>query len=193
MNRRHFGSLALAALAIAGCGSQEEATTGAHTTAEATAQKNAEAVFERDGVGYYIGILRPSTVRFSSPCQVATSGRWRCAGWGLIAIEGGEGKPGECEFVEGDVTANGLAGEPSGEAMSFSGSPCQVNLGLGEEGRKPNARLVATWVRKQQTEKRQTQAHEEGPSGQEQKREEAQQEAEEAKRTNEARGAEESG
>jgi hypothetical protein len=194
-----------AAVTLAGCGQASSTTTtkastaaAANPPAEAGAQRRAEATFESTGLDYYVGILRPSTVRFSSPCQSAREGeegpvipgRWHCAGWGLIAIEGGEGKPGQCEFVEGDVTANGLVGKPSGNAMDFSSSPCQLNVGLGREGKRPSAHLVAAWTHKQQAEKQHVHEQEASPSGQEQKHEEAQQEAEEEKRTEEAHKAE---
>jgi hypothetical protein len=206
-------TLILAALAVvvsaAGCGESSSSTTTKASTAaaanpaeEAQAQRHAESIFEGQGIDYYVGVLRPSTVRFSSQCPPARKeeeggkegpaipGKWHCAGWGLIAIEGGEGKPGECEFVEGEVTASGLVGKPSGNAMSFSSSPCQLNIGLGSQGKKPSRSLVAAWTHKQQTEKQHVQEKEASPSGQEAKHEEAQQESEEAKRTEEAHKAE---
>jgi hypothetical protein len=206
----HFGGcrpLILAALAVAVAGCGEASTTSTSTPApaaaaspaeEAGAQRRAEAIFQSTGIDYYVGVLRPSTIRFSSRCPPARegeeghliAGKWHCAGWGLISIEGGSGKPRECEFVEGNVTASGLEGKPLGNAMTFSGSPCQLNVGLGTPGQTPSAHLVAAWTAKQRSEAQHVKEQEASPSGQEQKHEEAKQEAEEAKRTEEAHKAE---
>ena len=196
--------IAVSTLTMLGCGESTQMTTKAASTAasaaagsvgEAEAQHRAAAIFERQGLSYYIGVLKPSTVRFSDPCKQATEeedeskpipGRWQCAGWGLIAIEGGEGKPGECQFVEGEVTSNGLVGKPEGSAETFSGSTCQLNLGLGSPGKKPKPALVAAWTHKQEAELRHVKELESSPEAQAQKREQAKEEAEEAQRTEEA-------
>jgi hypothetical protein len=195
----------LAGVGLAGCGSSaSSSSTGSsaptattNPAAEERAQHRAEAIYERQGISFYVGVIRPSTVRFSHPCPPAKEGeeghekpvpgKWRCAGWGLISIEGGGGKPGECEFVEGDVTANGVVGKPEGSAMTFSSSPCQLNLGLGSPGKRPKASLVASWAAKQGAEKRHVQEQEATPEAHAQKREEAKEEQEEARRTEEAR------
>jgi hypothetical protein len=167
--------------------------------AEASARHHAEAIYERSGISFYVGELKASTVRFSFPCKQATkegeggreapiSGQWDCAGWGLIAA--GEPEAGKCEFVEGNVRATGLVGKPEGEAMTFSGSPCQLDFGLGTPGKKPRASLVAAWASKRNAEAQRSKAIEASPESQAQKREEANEEGEEAKRTEEAHSAE---
>lgn len=196
---------------IAGCGASEaetsssSANTGAPASAsagavsEAGGQRRAETIFERTGLSYYIGVLKPSTVRFMHECRQADveedesktiPGEWQCAGWGLITIEGSEGKPGECEFVEGNVTAHGLVGKPTGNAQSFSGSPCQLNIGLGSPSKKPKPNLVAAWTHKQQSEAQRSREIESSPEAQAQRNEEAKEQREEAERTEEARQAE---
>ncbi len=196
---------AVSTMAMFGCGESAQTTTKAASTAantsagslsEPQAQHRAEVIFERQGLSYYIGVLKPSTVRFSDPCKQAmegeeghetpVAGKWHCAGWGLIAIVGGEGKPGECQFVEGEVTSHGLVGKPEGTAETYSESTCQLNLGLGSPGKKPKPALVASWTHKQEAERRHVNELESSPEAQAQKREEAKEEAEEAKRTEEA-------
>jgi hypothetical protein len=190
------------ALAVAGCGSTESKSTAttaaaANPAEEEAGRRKAEAIFHNEGMNYYIGVMRPSTVRFPDECPPARHesegkegnaipGHWKCAGWGLIVLEGGEGKPGECQFVEGEVTESALVGKPSGNAMTFSGSPCQLNTGLGKPGKAPPPSLVAKWTNHIQMEKQHVKESENSPSGQEQKHEEAKQEAEEAQRTKEA-------
>jgi hypothetical protein len=143
-------------------------------------------------------------VRFANPCRPAKEGEqenarvipstWQCVGWGLIAINGGnEGKPGQCEFVEGNVTATGVVGKPTGSATDFAGSPCQTNIGFALEGKPAKPSLVAAWTAKQKAEVQQLKEHEATPEAQTQRGEEAKQEAEEAKRTQEAKRAEEGG
>jgi hypothetical protein len=174
------------ALVFAGCGqsSRTKTTSSGMKTTTSTAsanpssgmgaQHNAEAVFEREGLKYYMGVLRPSTVRFSSPCVPArkgekgpaVSGKWRCAGWGRIAIEGSSGKLGECQFVEGEVTASSLVGKPSGSSEEFHGSTCELNVGLGNPGKKPSPQLVDTWTRKQQAEAQYVKEQEANPEEQ---------------------------
>lgn len=194
------------AFALAGCGETEKKSTAtavaaANPAEESATRHQAEAIFHREGMSYYIGVLRPSTVRFPEECPPvrqesegkegsAVAGHWKCAGWGLIVLEGGNGKPGECEFVEGEVTEHGLVGQPSGNAMTYSGSPCQLDFGLGKPGKAPPPSLVAKWNNQIQTEKQHVKESETSPSGQEQKREEAKSEAEEAQRTKEAGEAE---
>ena len=201
-----FLAVLVAALLISGCGESSSTTSSAAKAAApslptgAAAQAKAEAIFQREGLSYYIGVLKPSTVRFSHPCPEAMTGEeghetpvagtWHCAGWGLISMAGGEGKPGECQFAEGKVTANGLVGKPEGNAGSFSGSTCQLGIGLGAEGKAPPHALVASWEAKQAAESRAVKAKDASPEGQSQKAEEAKQEAEEAKRTEEAKQAE---
>jgi hypothetical protein len=204
--RSRLGTLLIAAVAIAGCGSSSSSSGSTASSsvkvnpaAEASARHHAEAIYERSGISFYVGELKASTVRFSFPCKQATkegeggheapiSGQWDCAGWGLIAA--GEPEAGKCEFVEGNVRATGLVGKPEGEAMTFSGSPCQLDFGLGTPGKKPRASLVAAWASKRNAEAQRSKAIEASPESQAQKREEANEEAEEAKRTEEAHSAE---
>ncbi|MFI4977726.1 MAG: hypothetical protein ACHQC8_03475 [Solirubrobacterales bacterium] len=203
-----IAALVSIALLVAGCGAQTTTTASTASTAsaspeaEAQAQHRAEAIFEREGLAFYMGEIRPSTVRFSNPCQVAKeggeeghekpiAGTWNCAGWGLVSINGGgEAKVGQCEFVEGKVNATGLVGKPTGNAQTFSGSPCQINVGFGKVGKPAKASLVAAWTSKQHAEAQKSKQIEASPEGQQSKREEAKQEAEEAKRTEEAHSAE---
>ena len=174
-------------------------TATANPAVEAQAQHRAEAIYERDGLSFYIGAMRASTVRFSFPCRSAKEGeeghetpipgKWDCAGWGLITS--GELEAGKCEFVEGNVTATGLAGKPKGDAMTFAGgSPCQLNLGLGITGRRPSPTLVASWAHNRNAEVQHVREQEATPEAQARKREQEKEEAEEAARTKEAEGAE---
>jgi len=192
-----MGAIAAAAL-LGGCGEQSAATAPANPAAEAQAQHRAEAIYERDGLSFYIGAMRASTVRFSFPCRSAKKGeeghetpipgKWDCAGWGLITS--GEPEAGKCEFVEGNVTATGLAGKPEGDATAFAGSPCQLNFGLGITGRRPSSKLVASWAYNRNAEVQHVKEQEATPEAQAQKREQEKEEAEEAARTKEAEGAE---
>jgi hypothetical protein len=74
--------------------------------------------------------------------------------------------------------------------MTFSSSPCQLNIGLGSPGRRAKPSLVAGWTAKQHAEAQRSKEIEASPEAQAQKREEAKEEAEETQRTEEARKAE---
>jgi hypothetical protein len=187
------------ALGLAGCGTQsprakttspgtkttlsgtetERSAATANPAAEVAQQQKAEAVFEREGLDYYIGVLRPSTVRFSSPCPAARKGRdgpvvpgkWRCSAWGRIAIEGSSGKLGECQLVQGEVTASGLVGKPTGSSEEVRGSTCERKVGLRDAGRKPSPQLVDAWTRRQQAEAQYVKEQEASPEAQHHERE----------------------
>jgi hypothetical protein len=194
---------ALVAVALAGCGSSSSLSTTSSTAAsnpaaEAGAQRHAEEIFERQGLDYYIGELRASTVRFAHPCKAAEKeeekavpGEWDCEGWGLVSVQGGDdASPGQCRVVEGNVKATGLVGKPSGEAEDFHGSLCELDFGFGRPGKKPRATLVAAWERKQKAEIANVKAQEESPAGREAEHERNQEEAEETQRSREAEGVE---
>jgi len=96
-----------AVLAVAGCGSSEEATTASHTTPQPTISKgHAEAVFrhavEEVAKGGIVKVGRLGTIETTCDPE---KGHWGCTGW--FVAETGE----YCITVAASVTNAGRVGK----------------------------------------------------------------------------------
>lgn len=141
--------LAVAALAVAGCGNQEGATPTNPTPTQAAVatspaepayieEEHAEATFERRFRHEYMegknqGFLRAASVRFRTPCHDEGAGQngllsWTCEGWGVEAVGGSE----NCFLVTATVNRNGI----QGELQTATESPNEEAYNVCREGSK---------------------------------------------------------